>query len=120
MRSKMTHTGQSLHLLLLAVYLFLFSIQGNSRPDLSTLSPDPSSLTYGTEHLPAAVKQVAVKKAVSDPRDHFKHIQTPVVACCPAGLTPVLAETAQQYSSSGSSFLSSYCTVNPLRGPPAA
>lgn len=68
---KRKHILIASRMLLMAVYLFLFIIQGFSIPVISSTAADPSSLTYGEEHLPVYIKSAPDKLFIrADKRDN--------------------------------------------------
>jgi len=68
---KKYHINPGFKLLLSAVYFFLFTVQGDCRPDAASSTEDPSSLTYGVEHLPV-YKDGTHKKIAHSPDKRYR------------------------------------------------
>ncbi|HZE85874.1 MAG TPA: hypothetical protein VE035_16260 [Puia sp.] len=68
---KKYHINLGCKLLLSAVYFFLFTVQGDCRPDVAASTEDPSSLAYGVEHLPV-YKDGTHKKIAHSPDKRYR------------------------------------------------
>ncbi|HMH24567.1 MAG TPA: hypothetical protein VK563_22455 [Puia sp.] len=116
---KKYHIDLGPKLLAITVYFFLFTIQGDCRPLSAAVPDDPSSLTYGVEHLPV-YKNSEFKKLPrdADKRDHGPYFYT----ICSVQIMPdpgVLAIYGKLGSPDPAPVTSDQLTATP-RGPPCA
>ena len=110
----------AVRLVLIGVYMFLFAIQGNYRPEAGLTGVDPSSLAYGAEHMPA-YKPVSSLAALSQrPDKPSKSIYSFEASCVLMDESIVQAGSHGHPQPYGASPSSSVSIVNSLRGPPCA